>query len=167
MAFFLDGDRIVTEDGLTIGQINDGSITFHLTVRGETEELIRFVNAVSQAYEQIHPAGQFLDIKIFDNDGDTIWKGPELLLEQTEKVNGNVVRVHKNDPDNWPSDLHGHIINRPGQKIDLYTGKIFRIQGRKQIGALGKKDLKYLQDEMSKSDWAREKIAAFKATASG
>jgi hypothetical protein len=160
MAFHLDADVVRTEDGLPIGRMGAGSLTLNLSVNGEPEQLLNFARVVAAAYEAIHPPGAFVTITV-DADSDTIWTGPELLEEQTARVKGNVIRVHMNDPDNWPSDLHGHLLNRAGQKVDIYTGNIFDIQSRKQIGALGKKDLARVQTDLRKAVWAAAKLDSY------
>lgn len=163
MAFHHDpiDDVVRTEDGLPIGTIGAGCLTLNLTVKGEPEQLLDFARAIAKAYEAVHPPGAFVALTILDTESDTIWTGQALLEEQTVAVKGNVIRVHMNDADNWPSDLHGHLLNRASQKVDIYTGDIFDIRSRKKIGSLGKKDLKRIQNELRKAEWAAAKLDSY------
>ena len=52
-------------------------------------------------------------------------------------IGGNVITVHKNDVDPWPSNPHGHIYDK-GQVIDA-QGNIFNKGNRQPAGQLGKK----------------------------
>jgi RHS repeat-associated protein len=56
-----------------------------------------------------------------------------------DKIGGEVVTVHKNDVDPWPSKPHGHIYEK-GQVVDKH-GTIFNKATRQQVGRLGKKAL--------------------------
>jgi hypothetical protein len=57
-------------------------------------------------------------------DGKYIFEGAEF------KVNGEIWRVHKNDPDPFPSFPHAHCVSGPenlkGCKLHLGTGELFR-----------------------------------------
>ena len=163
MGFQLDtvSDNIFTADGVSVGSMQGGAIVLNLSVTGQPEQLLGFLRAVAVAYEAIHPPSAFIDIDLGESDGDTVWIGPVLLEEKTVKLKGNIIRIHMNDVDGWPSNLHGHVQNRPGQKIDVYTGEIFCIENKKKIGSLGKKDLCRLHIELNKLDWASSKIKEY------
>lgn len=63
-------------------------------------------------------------------DGKYIFEGAEF------KVNGEIWRIHKNDPDPYPSSPHAHCVGGPenllGCKLHLGTGELFR--GRQSLG---------------------------------
>jgi hypothetical protein len=68
-------------------------------------------------------------------------------------------RFHKNDPDPWPSLLHGHHSQKP-LKLDAITGFIYRIQTRKQVQRLKEKALREVQAALLASKDFREKALA-------
>jgi hypothetical protein len=68
-------------------------------------------------------------------------------------------RFHKNDPDPWPSLLHGHHYQKP-LKLDALTGLIYRIQTRKPIQRLKEKPLREIQAALLASKDFREKALA-------
>ena len=56
-----------------------------------------------------------------------------------EKVDGEVIKVHKNDADSWPSKPHGHIYDK-NQVVDI-EGKIYDKTTGQEIRKLSKKGL--------------------------
>jgi len=73
----------------------------------------------------------------------------ELIIEVTIKGNG-IWRLNKTDADNWPSNLHGHNLEKK-QKIDFYTGEIFDINTKKLISKLRKKQLNNLHIQLNQN----------------
>jgi len=63
---------------------------------------------------------------------------PRRLDEETIKFKGERWRIHKNDPDPFPSLPHAHNLY-DNVKLDLRNGKLYR--GRKYLGQLHRKDL--------------------------
>ena len=72
-----------------------------------------------------------------------VGSGPLLLVDPqglaTEKIDGNKIQVHKNDPDPWPSQPHGHIYDK-NQVVDK-DGNVYDKTTGKQVGKLSKKGL--------------------------
>ena len=58
--------------------------------------------------------------------------------EATTKIDGNVIRVHLNDVDKWPSSPHGHIMGGRQKQVVDSSGRIFSSGTRKQVGRLSK-----------------------------
>jgi hypothetical protein len=56
------------------------------------------------------------------------------------KIYGNVIRVHANDVDPWPSNPHGHI--QGTRNVVDKTGNIFDKVNRNKVGQLSKKGAK-------------------------
>lgn len=54
-----------------------------------------------------------------------------------DKIDGEVVDVHLNDVDNWPSSPHGHIYDR-NHVVDS-DGNVYDKNTRKKVGQLTKK----------------------------
>lgn len=63
-----------------------------------------------------------------------------LLLEKKLKVGGCVWKFHKDDADDWPSELHGHDYDQ-NTVINAATGDIFDKTTRDHVGTMKKKDL--------------------------
>jgi hypothetical protein len=150
--------------GRTVGGLNAGSaqglLRVELAIELNSEDAIIFLQKVGAIYDMMVPARETVEIDL-GSEGDTKWPTPPtLLLEHTIRVHGEQIRVHKSDQDEWPSDLHGHPLGRPREKIDVYTGDIYSIQNRKKVGRLGKKDLRRVHDSLREKDWAAQKLAA-------
>jgi len=58
--------------------------------------------------------------------------------EASTKIDGNVIRVHLNDVDKWPSRPHGHIMGSRQKQVVNSSGRIFNSGTRKQVGRLSK-----------------------------
>jgi len=90
-------------------------------------------------YVESDPAGLDGGINTYAYTGSS----PLMLVDPqglaTEKVDGNKIQVHKNDPDPWPSQPHGHIYDK-NQVVDK-DGNIYDKTTGKQIGKLSKKGL--------------------------
>ena len=69
---------------------------------------------------------------------------PRLLTEVTIKNRGEIWRIHKNDPDPFPSNPHAENY-ASGLKLDLSTGMLFR--KRVQLGSISKKHLRKIRHE--------------------
>ncbi len=69
---------------------------------------------------------------------------PRLLTEVTIKNRGEIWRIHKNDPDPFPSNPHAENY-ASGLKLDLSTGMLFR--KRTQLGSISEKHLRKIRDE--------------------
>lgn len=154
MSFQIDGSVIRTADGQEIGRFVGGRATLEMTVTGDVADVLKYLREVSAAYEAIHPPAARLAVDL-DEHGDTEWPELQRLDERTVKAGGQRIRVHKSDADPWPSDLHGHVLDRPRTKVDAYDGGIYDTGTRKRVGTMGKKDLRKLQDELRQDDWAR------------
>jgi hypothetical protein len=73
--------------------------------------------------------------------------GQRLLLEWEVKHNG-IWRIHKSDPDDvFPSDPHGDRVDGP-EKLDLYTGRVYDVNSRKEIYIMPKKAMKYIYNQI-------------------
>lgn len=76
------------------------------------------------------------------------------LTEITVKRSGYVWRFHKNDPDHWPSLLHGHDYEKH-LKLDALTGDIYDAGTRYKCKKLSSKELARIHTELrSSSDFA-------------
>lgn len=75
-------------------------------------------------------------------DGDIITIVPAggIRGEATIKAAGHVWRVHQNDADPFPSNLHAHCQDRP-EILDLYTGNVYDARTRTCIRRMRQKDL--------------------------
>ncbi len=67
---------------------------------------------------------------------------PRLLTEVTIKNRGEIWRIHKNDPDPFPSNPHAENY-ASGLKLDLSTGMLFR--KRAQLGSISEKHLRLIR----------------------
>lgn len=70
---------------------------------------------------------------------------PRRLIEVTVKAKGEVWRIHKSDPDPFPSDPHAHN-TETNLKLDMKTGALYR-GTQKQDYKVSKKDLKFINSE--------------------
>jgi RHS repeat-associated protein len=66
----------------------------------------------------------------------------------TGKIDGEVIRVHKNDLDKWPTDPHGHIYDK-NQVVDK-DGNVYNKTTREKVGRLSKKGLERLRELFKK-----------------
>ncbi|MCB9984645.1 MAG: hypothetical protein H6864_03030 [Micavibrio sp.] len=73
-----------------------------------------------------------------------------LLTEKDISQNGYVWRFHKNDPDHWPSLLHGHEYDK-NLKLDALTGKIYDVATKQCCSRLSKKKLSFIQSKLRSS----------------
>jgi hypothetical protein len=65
----------------------------------------------------------------FETSEADIAEGYDVRRSLTEKVvkrDGCIWKFHKNDPDHWPSALHGHDYEK-NVKLDAYTGEIYDV----------------------------------------
>lgn len=69
------------------------------------------------------------------------------LTEVTVRANGEVWRIHKNDPDPWPSNPHAHNL-QSGLKLHLGTGQLFR--RKRCVGKVSRKDLELIRTKITK-----------------
>ena len=60
------------------------------------------------------------------------------LTEKVVKRDGYIWKFHKNDPDQWPSALHGHDYET-NVKPDAYTGEIYDVGTRQRCMKLSAK----------------------------
>lgn len=67
--------------------------------------------------------------------------GDWFLYRPQYPVSNHKVEMHKTDDDIWPSYPHIHMTDAD-IKLDIYTGKMYRIQTRKEIGQAPDKDMK-------------------------
>jgi hypothetical protein len=66
---------------------------------------------------------------------------------------------HKNDPDPWPSLLHGHHNEKP-LKLDAITGFIYKIHTRKHVQSLRPKALLPIQRQLMMSKDFGDRVLA-------
>lgn len=71
---------------------------------------------------------------------------PRSLVEQTVRCRGEVWRIHRNDPDPFPSNPHAHNL-RSGCKLHLGTGELFL--RRRNVGRVQKKHLLAIRGRLS------------------
>ena len=83
---------------------------------------------------------------------------PRLLTEKIVKRGGYIWIFHKNDPDEWPSPLHGHDYEK-GLKLDAVTGRIFDVATKQHCKDLKRRNLVQVQDTLRQSGDFREKVA--------
>ena len=79
---------------------------------------------------------------------------PEEQAQHDERIRGASFLIvlpcwvfHKNDPDPWPSTLHGHHSERP-LKLDAITGFIYNIKTREHVQSLRQKALLPIQTKL-------------------
>ncbi len=70
-----------------------------------------------------------------------------LLTEKELKQSGHKWRFHKNDPDNWPSPLHGHDYEK-NMTLDAITGLIYDATTRQCCEKLRGKEARRIQSEL-------------------
>lgn len=122
------------------------------TVSIEEEET---VESVLQRFNlQLSPDQTIIVSGVKVNPAHPLRDGDKLLLlapirgEVTARVNGNVWRMHQNDPDTvFPSDLHAHNQTAP-EVVDLYNGRVYDAKTRKLIGRLSKKELAEVREKL-------------------
>lgn len=73
--------------------------------------------------------------------------GYEIRTKALVKVKGEVWKVHKNDPDPFPSSPHAHNYDT-GEKLHLGTGDIYK--GKSITRKLKEKQLKFLQEQLQR-----------------
>lgn len=62
-------------------------------------------------------------------------------------------RVHQNDADTiFPSDFHAHRIDKPNEKLDLYTGDVYNTHTNQHSYTLTKKQMNVIYDQLSNRD---------------
>jgi hypothetical protein len=66
-----------------------------------------------------------------------------------KKVGGYIWRVHKSDPDRWPSDPHAHDYNA-GVKLDVESGYVYDVRTRKQVAKISKSELVEIRREIER-----------------
>ena len=76
----------------------------------------------------------------------------------TLRNSSGIWRVHRNDPDPWPSSPHAHEYSR-NQKLDLGTGCIYQVNGRKLVKKLRWERLIAMREEFQKK-WPEIKLPA-------
>ena len=167
MGFFQNLDNSLSDRaGRIVGRLGAASkpgwTRVDLSLECPLEEMILFLQAVGKAYDDAVPFSENDSVQVeLTPDGDTRWpEAPLILLEHTIRLRGEQIRVHKSDADTWPSDLHGHPLGRPGHKIDIYTGDIYKISNRKKVGTLGKKDRARTHAALRDTEWGAAKLAA-------
>jgi hypothetical protein len=72
------------------------------------------------------------------------------LNEKVVKRDRYIWKFHKNDPDHWPSDLHGHDYDK-GVKLDAYTGDIYDVGTRQRCMKLNQKALNRIRQDLQNS----------------
>lgn len=72
--------------------------------------------------------------------------GDWFLYRPQYKVSNYKVEINKTDGDIWPSYPHIHMID-DDIKLDIYTGKMYRIQTRKEIGQSSDKDMEKIWND--------------------
>jgi len=76
---------------------------------------------------------------------DNCGKSPEFTL----KRGGYKWRVHKSDPDHWPSKPHAHDYEG-NVKLDIKDGSVWDVTTKKRVGRVKKSDLDELRDEITR-----------------
>lgn len=88
---------------------------------------------------------------------------PRHLTEKTVKRDGFVWRFHKNDPDRWPSSLHGHDYEK-NLKLDALTGIIYDTQTRQPCMKLNTKELPRIHSALRESHDFTERMTGLLGT---
>lgn len=83
--------------------------------------------------------------------------------EATVTLENKIWRIHMSDPDKiFPSDFHMHDCGGSGEKLDLYTGKIYN--KKRCVSKLKKKRLKYMLEELKKYACYKKKVESILQT---
>lgn len=98
-----------------------------------------------------------VEIETSNDEIEQIAGAHRFLIEKTVKVDNRKWRFHKNDPDDWPSTVHGHDY-ACGEKLDAFTGEIFDVVTRNKVGKLKKKALNQVQTTLKASDDFKDKF---------
>jgi hypothetical protein len=161
MGFKLAPDgELYDADGIHIGTWGDAEtgVTLNLRVTASGDEALEFINAVAEAYERVRPPAHYHDVEFAPDSYRA--SEPQTLLEWQIKTGKRIIRVHMSDADGFPSDLHGHDLERPQEKIDIYTGEVWNAKQRRCIGRLDRKTLKRIHDALrEQTTWGSEKLA--------
>jgi hypothetical protein len=93
---------------------------------------------VYRAFSKANCRESFLLDKL-DHDG----KPPEFTFPR--RIGGYKWRVHKNDPDTWPSKPHAHDYEE-NVKLNIKAGSVWDVTTQKRIGCVKKSDLVELRN---------------------
>lgn len=85
-----------------------------------------------------------------EDDIEETYPVKRLLLEVTIKQNGYKWRFHKNDPDQWPSELHAHDYDQR-LTLDALNGLIYDTATRQVCKKMKTSALKKLQEALLQS----------------
>jgi hypothetical protein len=161
---FPDWDYMPAEDdhgdpfepkGCDWGRLPDGrlvALDYSTPALGDPEELLRRRLAASQDEEcSLQVATGSIEIYVSGDADDYEGAGARLGFAIDDApsdatiLSRLIVRArwifHKNDPDPWPSRLHGHHTSLP-LKLDAITGNIFSIHTRQRIERVKRKELR-------------------------
>ena len=140
------GDKTVGSHSFANGK---HSVRLSLTYVSETDDWIVPLSWLDHGLAKIQPprAPTVLTVPIGEDSVSIEENVPRLITEKKLKVAGYVWEFHKNDPDNWPSLLHGHDYEQ-GLKIDAITGDIFVVATKQKYATLKKKKLENLHQQI-------------------
>jgi hypothetical protein len=81
-------------------------------------------------------------------DGDKVLLVRPIRGEVTARVNGNVWRMHQNDPDTvFPSDFHAHNQRAP-EVVNLYDGSVYDARTRNLIRRMRARELRQVLEKL-------------------
>ena len=98
-----------------------------------------------------------LTLETVETEIAEIYPVPRYLTEKTVKRDGFVWRFHKNDPDRWPSSLHGHDYEK-NLRLDALTGDIYDTGTRRRCMKLSTKELARIHSALRESPDFAERI---------
>lgn len=140
----------------TDSKLRGGQLTFSIMYECDPDEWVvplSYLHNSLLSLKTNHPEEKTVVLTIDTDESDiaeTDHNAILLLTEKEIKQDGFKWRFHKNDPDKWPSDLHGHDYERK-LKIDAYTGYIYVMSTRQLWKKLKPKKLAYIQNTLRQS----------------
>jgi hypothetical protein len=99
-----------------------------------------------------------LTVETFEDSIAEEFEVVRYLTEKQVKRGGYIWRLHKSDPDDWPSRLHGHDYDK-GLKLDAIAGDIYDVGTRERCKTLKAGDLQAVQAKLRASKDFKEAVA--------
>jgi hypothetical protein len=101
------------------------------------------------------PTSGWVEVAMPEDAIETEFDVPRSLLEKKVKRGGYIWKFHKSDPDQWPSELHGHDYDK-GLKLDVLTGSIYDVGTGRRCKTLKPEHLLLVQSELRASNDFKE-----------
>lgn len=110
----------------------------------------------TSCFQEIKGKMQKLNSDYILRDNDVLALVSAKTGEALIKCGGRKWAIHLNDKDNWPSNFHAHDYEKK-EKLDLFTGRVYNIQNKKNIKNMTAKKHKAILVELAKYKCFKEK----------